>query len=120
MKKIKDKKFVLYNGNNNGPYKKPFSKDWNGLKKWLEAKLWNLHIEEKRFQDSKKKSKDDVDDVYKWTQQLGKIIFISGTLNMFFETFGRENKISKKVWKERGWKLKNGKIIINGNKKHKN
>lgn len=95
---------------------KEFSKDWNGLKLFLEEKLWNLHIEETQWKDRNKKelkrkniNKDLTQQANSWTQQLGKIIFISGIL----ETFWGKNKIKNKVWKERKWKLsKNGNKII--------
>ncbi len=95
---------------------KQFTKTYQGLKAYLEEKVWNLHREEKEFQQNYKKqikalnkkfpklSKEEkllVKAIRGWNQQIGKIIFIS----CFLEEGWGKNKISDRVWKERGWKL---------------
>ncbi len=91
--------------------------------KYLQTKLWNLHIEEKEFRENKdykkilksiskkankvltKKEKKFAKINGGWIQQLGKIIFISGLL-------GTKDKIRNKVWRIRKWKFKKGKIVV--------
>ena len=113
----KSDKEVLYNGDNNGPYKKPFKRNWNGLEQWLEAKLFNLDKEEKAFTKREAKylksikrkmpklkgiEKEIYEKAIGWNQQKGKMVFIIGTLDMFF----KNKRLGKKIIKERKWNFK--------------
>jgi len=85
-------------------------KDIKELIKYCETKLWNLHKEEQHWRkDNQKELKRLQRKSFGWTQQIGKMIFISAILREFFD----RPKVPNKVWKERRWKLdKKGNHII--------
>ncbi len=81
---------------------------------FCKTKLWGLHTEEVQWQKKYKKELDEfrakqaeiiktkedkwaLEQIHIWTQQLGKIIFISAILKEFFDS----PEIPDKVWKER-------------------
>lgn len=123
--------FVYYNWNNGTGdsglidyNNKLYKKDWNGLKGYLKDKCWNLSVETEEWRKRinflrKKKSKNkkeaeeekkEMGERYYLTKfQEAKIIFITATLENFFN----EKEFKEKVFSFKKWKIsKDGNRII--------
>lgn len=80
------------------------------LIKHLETKLLGLHNEEMDWRKAYQRKYNRLQrEKMGWTQQIGKIIFISDILREFFN----KPEVPDQVWKERKWKFsKDGNKIV--------